>query len=136
MATEFEELLLKVKADVNQAIADLKRFDRAVDDTNASVKKSTEKTSANVDKTTKSTKKLADEADKTAKAVKSDFEKMTGASDVAAKRYERNFSTSKTAGEAFDRTIRELNSQVKVLGNLYSKTGDDKFLKRMQQADK
>lgn len=135
MATEFEELLLKVKADVNGAIADLKRFDRAVDETDRNVKDSTKATTANIDKTTASTKKLADESEKTEKKVKSEFEKMTGASDDAAKRFEANFAKSKTAGEAFDKTIRDLHARSKVLADLYSKTGDNKFFTRMKQAE-
>ena len=136
MANEFEELLLKVRADVDKAIADLKRFDRAVDETEANVEASSKKTTAATDKTSASTRKLADESEKTAKSVKSDFEKMTGASDDAAKRFERNFSSSKTATQAFDKTIRELTQRSKTLGDLYNKTGDDKFLRRMQQAEK
>jgi hypothetical protein len=134
MADEVERLLVKVEGDASGGVRALEETAAASEDMEKRVTKSTRKTGDEVDKTTAKTKKLGEESKKTSKSVASDFEKITGSSKTTAAAFDRNFSRSKTASEAYERTIRELNSQVKVLGDLYNKTGDDKFLKRMKEA--
>lgn len=136
MAEEADELLVRIKGDASGAVRAIEEVEGAEKGLEESSTKSNRKVQDETDKTSKKIKGLGEESKKTSKTVESDFEKMTGSSKTAAAAFERNFSRSKTSAEAFDKTIRELKQQSKTLGDLYNKTGDEKFLVRMKQADK
>lgn len=134
MSEPLDEFVVRVRGDASGGVRALEETSVAGEAMEKRVSRSTRKAGESADDQAKKTGKLAEETKKASKSVVADFEKMTGSSKTAAAAFERNFARSKTATEAFDRTIRELRQQVKVLGDIYNKTGDEKFLRRMQQA--
>jgi hypothetical protein len=136
MTGDAEEFVVRIRGDASGGVRAFEETEAAGAAMEKSVAKSGGRVRDDLDRTTKTTRKLGDESRKTAKSVQSDFEKMTGASRSTEAAFRRNFTGSNTVAQAFDHTIRELTAQQKVLGTLYNKTGDDKFLVRMKQARK
>lgn len=136
MATEFEEMVVRVRGEVSDAIAALKRVEAEGDRLEAGMAKNTKGIGKSLDGQTAATKKVADETTKTRKSVTSDLDKILAASDDARARWQRNFNQSNDATEALGKTVLELRARTKMLADLWNKTGDDKFLQRMEQSKK